>query len=889
MIFKHLFTPKWKHPKIEVRLKALQTLKNDKDADVLKIMALEDNSTEIRQKALNKLNSLGLWWQAYKQDDALKALAEQHISHAVLNDKNDLDQTIKHEYVERYAPNRVLEKLVFKESNLESRVKLLKRLAQPKLIEQSFRQEDEQLQVLLLPLVKQYNLEKQLLKVAKGQAKLAIENTLEQDRLAKEKPIEVMAQVKMILAKLNALKEKQEYALVDKQYSILTSEWHQLELSWLDEQSLQENTDKFKVIENKISAHLSVLKLEFEKIALAENEKQAEIEFIEHIDEKLNQIKLTLMSALELLDASKQCALETALKELEAEISSSKYFASLSKQLHFSANLANELSHLPELINANQRANVSLVDLENIVPTTEFEQLDDTLKSQKVAYDKAKSVINDLPEVLKKPAKKKLTELSKQFKEAMSDLVNVQQNELKSARRKAKDVQRLLDQGRSKVAFGVFKGFIEHFERLTPSNKAQLESLREQISEQLEDIRDWQKYASAPKRVEMLITLDEHIADCDLQPKQRAELVKKMRSQWHELGRVDTDEEKQQAKQFDEKLELLFGPCRAFFAEQEQQRHEAQQARTLLIAEMKALSEIDKQSEDFNWRDYEGRFNKLNKQWRSAGSVDSKAYRQLNDSFKACSQPIYDDIRVQHDHNAALKQSLVKTAAAQIDLEDLATACDTLKSLQKQWQEIGFAGNKKENQLWQAFREHNDAVFLKRNDEFQQKKAEKTALETDQQAIFDELKSQFSEHSDINEVKQIISKLKEFDFLPSVKKQSDVFVAELNGHLAELELMVKNAKFNALKSALRDKTEIPLEFINKDTVELSSEQILIRLEILSEQASAEVANSERMAEQVAMLDDKLKGQNFDFNYYLTAYLSKVEQQDIEVVRLIKLL
>ena len=284
MIFKHLFTPKWKHPKTEVRLQALNKLEQDKDADVLKTMALEDNSTEIRQKALNKLNSLSLWWQAYKQDQALKDLAEQHISSAVLNGKSELDSNIRQEYVDRFASKRVLEKLAFSESSLEVRVKLLKRLAQPKLIEQSFKQDDEQLQLLLLPLVEQYGLQKQLLKAAKGEAKAALEHALEQQKLAKEKPAEVLTQVKMILAKLNALRDKNEFKEVNNQFEILTEQWQGLELSWLDEEAVKENEQKYSAIEARISSHLAALKAEFEAVEKAEQAKREKQAFLTEVD-----------------------------------------------------------------------------------------------------------------------------------------------------------------------------------------------------------------------------------------------------------------------------------------------------------------------------------------------------------------------------------------------------------------------------------------------------------------------------------------------------------------------------------------------------------------------------------------------------------------------------
>jgi len=889
MIFKHLFTPKWKHPKTEVRLQALNKLEQDKDADVLKTMALEDNSTEIRQKALNKLNNLSLWWQAYKQDQALKDIAEQHISSAVLNGKSELDCSIRQEYVERYASKRVLEKLAFSESDLEIRVKLLKRLAQPKLIEQSFKQNDEQLQLLLLPLVEQYGLQKQLLKSAKGQAQAALEHAVEQQKLAKEKPAEVLMQVKMILAKLNALKEKHNYQEVNNQLGILTEQWQGLELSWLDEEAVKENQQKYNAIEARISSHLTALKAEFEAVEKAEQAQREKDAFIAEVESQLNLAEQALVNALEQLDVSKQNELDTQISQVRSRVISSAYTAELVKHLDRLADFESQLKQLPELVEANLAAQTALDALADVTPSTELSELDDTLNAQKSAYNNAKGIIEQLPSTLKKPAKAKLSSLSKQFKSVMAEQLNAQQNELKQARRKAKDVQRLLEQGRSKVAFGVFKGFTEHFECLTAANQAQLEQLRQQISEQLDDIRDWQKYASAPKRVELLTVLDSHIESCDLAPKQRADLVKKLRAQWHELGRVDTYEEKLQAKQFDEKLELLFAPCRTFFAEQEQQREQAKLAREALIAKMLELAATDTSVEGFNWREFESHFNKLTKQWRAAGSVDSDVYKLLNNEYKTKAKLIGDAIRSQHEHNANLKQGLVNTAAEQMADEDLAQACDVLKSLQKQWQKIGFAGNKKENQLWQAFREHNDAVFAKRSAEFESQKAAKDALNLDQQRQFDEIKSQLTEQDSAADITKLISQLSEIDFLPSVKKQARKLITELEQKLEELEQVANTARFDALKVALENGSKIPTEFISKIDVNLSSEQLILRLEILSDKLNNEHTNPERMAEQIAMLDDKLQGQNVDFDYYLSAYLSNTANAELQSDRLLRLL
>ena len=107
------------------------------------------------------------------------------------------------------------------------------------------------------------------------------------------------------------------------------------------------------------------------------------------------------------------------------------------------------------------------------------------------------------------------------------------------------------------------------------------------------------------------------------------------------------------------------------------------------------------------------------------------------------------------------------------------------------------------------------------------------------------------------EIKKLISQLSEIDFLPAVKKQAQKFISELQQRLVELEQLANTARFDALKVALENGGSVPAEFISKIDVNLSSEQLILRLEILSDNMNDESSSPERMAEQVAMLDDKL--------------------------------
>ena len=59
---------------------------------------------------------------------------------------------------------------------------------------------------------------------------------------------------------------------------------------------------------------------------------------------------------------------------------------------------------------------------------------------------------------------------------------------------------------------------------------------------------------------------------------------------------------------------------------------------------------------------------------------------------------------------------MIDEAKEQLNHDDIVQAIDTVKNLQKQWREIGFAGTRQESQLWQNFRSINDQVFAKRDE-----------------------------------------------------------------------------------------------------------------------------------------------------------------------------
>ncbi|WP_392352505.1 DUF349 domain-containing protein [Pseudoalteromonas rhizosphaerae] len=874
MIFKHLFTPKWKHPKQQVRLEAIEKLDVERDATILNALALEDSSAEIRKKALNKVNDLVLWWQAYKQDQSLKELAEQHISNAVLSDESNLSSQIKNEYIERFAPVKTLEKLAFAEKELQVRVKLLKRLANPKLVEKAFKEGSSELQVNLVEQVITHQLVKNLVKHAHDEAKVALETHIENERLAIEMPLKVQNDTRVILAKLNALREKQDYALVTQQYGELTQQWQALDLTWLNPEQRETVANKYIVLTEKLNELVSQLQAVHEQQQQRLAQQQRQLLALANLEALSDEIENALQVGLETPEQIQQDWLEAKVAQAQETLTQSELQDGGQKNQVTGrlTSLFKQVAKLPELSEAIRVFKTSLKELSSI-NTDDIDQAnyDEANRQFKQTYKAANASLAQLPKPLQGPFKAQLNEQQQRWDKAVAPISDKLTKNQQQATRKGRDVQRLIEQGRFNVAFGVFKGFIELYETLTPVSQQSLEKVKADLEQQLENARDWQKYASAPKREELLTEITSLLNQPCTDPKARANEVKTLRRRWNELGRLDTEQEQAQGKEFDDKIELLFVPCREHFAQLEQQRETTKLEREAIITQMKSLADTDTTSDEFDWKEFESQYNRINKVWRNAGNVEPKVYRALQTQYKAQQQQVFNALNAFHKSNAAAKNALVEQAQQLSVSEDLADACQQLKELQQQWQGVGFAGVKAENALWQKFRQCNDVTFAKRSEEFAQHKQQQAADNAVIAAQLSELEDALPAVNQKAQLLDLRTKLIALEGSKELNNRMQKLLANIDGKLAVLTEQAAQADFSALFSALENQQAIPAQWQGGADTHLTITQLMLRMEILANVASPEGAP--RMAEQVAMLDDKHRGEQADLHYYLKQLLA----------------
>ena len=94
--------------------------------------------------------------------------------------------------------------------------------------------------------------------------------------------------------------------------------------------------------------------------------------------------------------------------------------------------------------------------------------------------------------------------------------------------------------------------------------------------------------------------------------------------------------------------------------------------------------------------------------------MDRAAGLAVQEEFDASLGRLQTRLDAWYAENVAEKKTLIQRAQALLGKEDGREAMDAVKRLQLLWKEVGTAPRDQEQQLWNEFREHCDAVYQKR-------------------------------------------------------------------------------------------------------------------------------------------------------------------------------
>ena len=874
MIFKQLFKPKWKHPNESTRLGALSQLDNQQHHAILQQLASQDPSSKVRSAALKKLNDIDLWWQACQSDaePGIKRLANQKVAEVLMHSPQALSSADKERYLERFANEKTLEQLALAEKTTATKVKLIHRLNKPQLTEQVFRGADEALQLQLCQLVINAQLADKLVKHAQGEAKTRLAQAIEEQQLAAHMPQQVAQQSKLLLAQLNALRDKNDYQLVTTQYTQFSHQFAQLETHWLDEELRTQNDEKFAVLKNKLERHIAILGEQYERQQAQQQAQQRSVLALANLSALAEEISNAMALRFDGNEQIQTDWLHAKVAQAEDMLQSPDLQpgAELTSQRQELKRLFKQVEQLSAYEQDVEQLRERLKEYQAMAVAETSAQLDAALTRETELAKEIQQSLSALPKELAGVWRQSYQQAKKAWFAQMQPLLDAQQQTLNQARKKTKDLRRLINQGRYRVAFGVFNGLDTLYQELTEHYRQQVSREYESLKTTLSEAEDWHQYAGQSQQTQLLeAALELAQSPCE-DANERLAAVKKLRKSWQLLG---PHVEAQAKQEFEQQIETAFAPCRDYFAEQQAQKEQAVAEREALVAQMQTL-DAQAQQADHDIVSLEAQFNQLLKQWRGAKRLESKLYHKLNKAFNEAQTAIAERVQDYYQHNASAKEDLLEQAH-QAQQQDVFAATHTLKDLQQQWQQVGFAGKSKERKLWLAFRRINDAVFAQRDEAKEQRQQVHNDLLNEQQTQLAQLQQQLSackEAGDYQEVVHTVSALNVERPLQDMKKQ---LLAQAQQSLHTLQAAQRHAHYRQLRSALSQGQALDKRWLSDSKLALAAEQLLVRLEVTANIDSPSSDASLRMQEQVTMLDEKHQGVAYSLDDLLIAWLNAV--------------
>ena len=271
-------------------------------------------------------------------------------------------------------------------------------------------------------------------------------------------------------------------------------------------------------------------------------------------------------------------------------------------------------------------------------------------------------------------------------------------------------LERALDAKKLKPAAGMHADLKRQLPILPDTDERRRQRV-ERIRERLEELRDWEYFATAPKREALCSEMESLAGDPEVAPDQRAAKVKALRADWKALGPLRGDEGRALAARFDAAAEQAFAPARAHFEAASEQRAENTRNRERICDELEQfLDGCDWDAAD--WKTVDRIYRRARDDWQRFADVDARG-RSLGKRYHRLTRTLRGHLEGRWKANIARKEELIEAARALLDESGapVPAAAAEAKRLQAEWKAVDITPRSADRDLWKAFRAACDAVF----------------------------------------------------------------------------------------------------------------------------------------------------------------------------------
>jgi hypothetical protein len=249
-----------------------------------------------------------------------------------------------------------------------------------------------------------------------------------------------------------------------------------------------------------------------------------------------------------------------------------------------------------------------------------------------------------------------------------------------------------------------------------PPLPAYLANQLQRLDTKLNELKDWKSFSVTPKRLELMEEM-EALVGSTLDPPMLAERIKGLQEEWRTLSKGAGESLEADWQRFHEAAQKAYQPCREYFEAQALVRQENLQRREALLARLAAF-EAGHNWEQPDWRLVIRALRESKQQWRQYSPVDRTPGKALQERFVALTSSLQGRLEAEYARNVEQKQGLIGRARQLVASEDSRNAIDAVKDLQQKWRVVGPVPREADHPLWEEFRQHCDAIFQKRQQEF---------------------------------------------------------------------------------------------------------------------------------------------------------------------------
>lgn len=294
-----------------------------------------------------------------------------------------------------------------------------------------------------------------------------------------------------------------------------------------------------------------------------------------------------------------------------------------------------------------------------------------------------------------------------------------------------------LASGSSKTAAGLRRAIEEKLPHAPPL-PGNLASQLKQLDEKLQELKDWKRFSVAPKRVDLIERM-EALIGASMHPTAIAGHIKDLQEQWRTLSKgAAADDVEADWQRFHEASQKAFQPCREFYDAQDKIKEENLRQRSQVFDRLLAFEGRQNWDEP-DWRTAITAVREARQLWRQHSPVDPEKAEALQRKFNELTSGIQSRIDAEYARNVQTKRSLIERARGLVEAPDNRAAIDEVKRLQEQWKSVGPVPRDEDGKLWEQFREQCDALFQKRQKEFDSRNAAFEANKSQASGLCEEL------------------------------------------------------------------------------------------------------------------------------------------------------